>query len=173
MKIPRVSLLFGCWFVLIAANQFATVREKLAHPLYSLFLPSWTFFAPQPAATDYRILTRDWTTLEGPPGPWHVLDTVAPRPWYAFLVNRRQRFEKAVFDMGQELRIQGSDDRNRGSEQELSSYQMFAQYILSAVSREPEAMYTQFMVVQDPGHSTETVEPTVVFISAIHRLDSA
>lgn len=96
-----------------------------------------------------------------------VLDAVVLPPPYSLRESRRRRFETATIERGQGVRLHGTDDRHQGQEKERSSCCLFLHNASAAVSREPDATDTGFMVVTGPGRGDETATPTAAFVSVI------
>lgn len=96
-----------------------------------------------------------------------MLDAVALRSPYSLRESRRRRFETAIIDRGQGVRLHGTDDRHQGQEKERSSYCLFLHSVSAAVSREPDATDTGFMMVTGHCRGDETATPTAAFVSAI------
>ena len=93
----------GVWFLLSAVNQFSeweVARFLRRHDRLS-FLPRWTFFAPNPAQADLRLLWRD--EVPGVPQPWQEFRApFAPR-WRHWLFNPELVTHKALADLSGSL----------------------------------------------------------------------
>ena len=88
-----VAFALAMWLVLTVANQFEYARAKLgpilAHDVLGL-IPVWTFFAPRPGTSDYRIFFRG-KNARGESVPWAELElSEARKPWH-FLWNPHKR----------------------------------------------------------------------------------
>lgn len=103
---------FGGMLVITAAIQphgrklRRWVKER--DPCY--YLPTWTFFAPDPGVMDTRLVWRE-RLVDGTIGPWH--EAVAPCGGVRrALWNPTKRARKVIFDLGRmlESRAQRSED---------------------------------------------------------------
>lgn len=157
---------FGGWLAATVACQF---NSRLARALRRrdplLVIPQWTFFAPEPAVTDYHVLYRDEYS-DGTHSGWMEL-VLDPKPACRAVWNVHKRRSKALFDLVQGLLTLLADDP-RAEVKYTVGYVL----LLQAVSREPrgrEPARTQFVVVESSGY-TPSGPPRVVLRSEPHRL---
>ena len=92
------------WLGLAVGSQlsFATLTRLRRWDPFG-FIPSWHFFAPNPARFDTVILVRDVAGPVGetddPQSPWSVATVVHREHWYQPIFNPQRRIQKAVHDL--------------------------------------------------------------------------
>ncbi|MCC6438859.1 MAG: hypothetical protein IT196_27800 [Acidimicrobiales bacterium] len=163
-----LALVFGVWLLLTVLNQFrgwklmAPIRRR---DLFAL-VPSWTFFAPNPATQDVNVVIRD--DLGSSKSPWRELDELAPSRW-RWIWHPAKRPRKAVYDLAVSV---GELLRDRDIEPELYSYDLAYLALLNhACTRHgsPVSQRRQFMVLRSRGYRDDRA-PSIVFISWFHAL---
>ncbi len=164
-----LGLVFGVWLVLTVLNQFRKpdlLRVLRPFDPFAL-IPSWTFFAPNPAVNDVNLLVRD-ELGGGVKSPWREVDQLHPNPWRA-LWHPEKRTRKAVYDLSVSV---GELVRDTTIDPELYSYDLAYLLLLNHTSSQPRSALTtrrQFMVVRSRGYADDRA-PAVVFVSWFHRL---
>ena len=99
-----VAAVFVLWFFLSVLGQAqATQRHRSRFQWVRRWdwfnlIPTWTFFAPRPAWTDYYLLYRDKLT-DGRLTPWTEVILIQDRRWWHFLWNPAKHERKALVDM--------------------------------------------------------------------------
>lgn len=161
-----IAALFAVWLVLSLIAQLPG-RPAAWIRTWDPFgvIPSWSFFAPNPARTDPHLLYRH-SLANGAVTGW--TEAFVWRPvWYRFLWNPDRRAEKAISDATSSLQR-----RTKPLGVRLSVPYLL---LLEHVSRLPsprEAVAVQFALMGSwgPGASQE---PFVRFVSDTHPLDAA
>lgn len=133
-----------------------------------MFVPNWNFFAPQPAASDYRIVYLDSNSDKPGDGKWAAVESGNGHTIWSSLFNRDQRWDKACFDICQELLSLAKKSEDAISIQRQSCYQLIITYLLERAPHTPGTTHVQFLVVEDPGYENDTATPSIVFTSAVH-----
>lgn len=132
-------------------------------------VPRWTFFAPNPASSDYHLLYRD-RLADGRLTEWRRALARRPKSVLVMLLNPQKRRQKAISDFGRSFNR--SNRRARGSVRALQlsmSYIALLHYVAHAAPHADGAVETQFAVVQTFGFLPER-ERRVVMHSALHAL---
>jgi hypothetical protein len=131
------------------------------------YIPTWTFFAPNPGVNDTRVLWRE-QLVDGSVSHWH--EVVPPNGRLSRAIwNPSKRARKAVTDCGpMVVRLVA---RNKGSKLPLLSlpYLMLVQYI-SALPGSPLGVARQFTVINTQG-ADESGDGhfQLLFVSHWHR----
>lgn len=92
--------IFGTWFVLTVICQFTglrLVRLIRGHDYFGV-IPTWTFFAPNPAVQDFTLVFRDQDAARRF-GEWKVLTYSPPSKAVRWIWNPDKRRSKVVHDM--------------------------------------------------------------------------
>lgn len=160
-----IAALFAVWLVL---SLIAQLPGRPAEWIRSLdpfgVLPSWSFFAPNPARTDSHLLYRH-RLANGDVTPW--TEAFVWRPvWYRFLWNPDRRAEKAISDATSSLQRHTQALGVRLSIPYL--------LLLEHVSHLPSphgAVAVQFALMGSWGPDASR-EPFVRFVSDTHPLDT-
>jgi hypothetical protein len=156
------------WFALSVLNQFrrgALIRPIKRRDACSL-IPVWTFFAPRPGVTDFNLLYRD-RSIDGACGPWQEFTPPAPGGLKG-LWNPGKRVRKGITDMCNTLLRIATQRPGKRMYVQLP-YLTLLHYVCDA-PRTPLSHLRQFAVVRTYGFHTDR-EPTVLFVSALHRLE--
>jgi hypothetical protein len=133
------------------------------------FVPTWTFFGPQPATTDFEYLYRD-KLADGSTTPWVTIDFFQERRWSHLLFHFNRRTEKAVFDIAQELRHMAHAGLPIERLQLSPGYLSMLNYITNHVEHPLDAEQTQFMIATNPGYDLDREDPALVLASGFHSL---
>lgn len=89
----------GGWLIASAINQLPhRFRPSLSQWDPLGLLPAWSFFAPTPGTSDYRLAIRD---IEGSDGwtAWREVEMYAPPIWIRAVWNPGKLETKALFDL--------------------------------------------------------------------------
>jgi hypothetical protein len=161
------------WLILSVFAQFSKSKYILQIKLHDHFalLPLWTFFAPNPGVTDYRLLYRD-TFFDGQITPWKEVELSGTSPVNA-IWNPEKRSRKTIVDSCQIL-FQILSNTNANSALVSNSVLVSMPYltILCYVMNMPRnnlCEYRQFLICSTYGFYTSK-EPDILFISQTHRM---
>jgi hypothetical protein len=147
----------------------AWVRTVKYHDIVA-FVPSWTFFAPNPGTTDTRVLWRE-CTVDGAVSPWH--DLLPPTGGLLRAVwNPLKRQHKLLTDTGP--MVVRAALRNPTSDAVLVGlpYLLLLNRVMSLPSS-TLAVSRQFLVVQTRHDGVEDEDIQPLFASRWHRLEHA
>lgn len=161
-----IAALFAVWFVLSLIAQFpgkpaGWIRARDPFGI----IPSWSFFAPNPARTDPHLLYRH-SLADGTVTDW--TEAFVWRPvWYRFLWNPDRRAEKAISDATSSLQR-----RTHALGVRLSIPYLLLLEHVSHLPSPRDAVAVQFALMGSwgPGASRE---PFVRFVSDTHPLDAS
>jgi hypothetical protein len=161
-----IAALFAVWLVLslIAQLPGRSADWIRARDPFGL-VPSWSFFAPNPARTDAHLLYRH-SLADGAVTDW--TEAFVWRPvWYRFLWNPDRRAEKAISDATSSLQR-----RTHAAGVQLSiSYLLLLEHV-SHLPCPRGAVAVQFVLMGSWGPSASR-EPFVRFVSDTHPLGAA
>jgi hypothetical protein len=131
-------------------------------------VPWWSLFAPNPVASDFRLMFRD-RLRDGSLTEWRNVDCDARRV-IPLLWKTRTRRHKATFDFCSRL----TQIRNRrGEVAAVASVPYMALLNLTvSISRPLEAVETQFAIAEIEGYHLATPVARVVFVSRLHSLET-
>ena len=165
-----VAVIFGAWLAATVVNQFspgwwARVKERDHFAL----VPKWTFFAPNPARTDFHLFYRD--VLDGDAvGEWCEIPFVPPRtPALRGVWHPAKRQKKVFIDAVRAIvEFAGKIDGEPYAVKVSIPYLILLNYV-AALPRGPEVRGRQFMVSETYGWFAGR-EPRLVFRSDAHRV---
>jgi hypothetical protein len=165
-----IIVVLGIWLFLSIIAQFRGIKWiKWVKDKDSLALiPSWTFFAPNPGVTDYKLLYRD-RLFNGQFNNWKE---VAHRnnSILNFIWNPDKRRQKAIADSCRSL----LQTANKNSENKaiLSSapYLTIMAYIMN-MPKNSLYEYRLFLIVRTFGYISSK-PPDILFLSYLHKLSS-
>lgn len=169
-RLVALAAIFVVWWVISACNQFrsgdVTLRLRRHIPLG--LIPLWTFFAPNPARADSRLVWRE--ERNGQWGGWQELHYGFAPTASRWLVNPELIENKAVADLVSSLlRVRPElDDRSAL----LSSPYVT---LLSLVVRQPrpaDCSSIQFAIVRT-SRAAVARRVDVAFVSEVHGLAGA
>ena len=159
-------VVFSVWFLLTVAFQKDNKLRRLTTRFDRFTLiPKWSFFTPDPGATNYHFVYRS-RDEETSASPWLEL-TLSPRGMFYALWNPRKRYREGMIELFQLLALASSSHST-------DRLQYTAPYvILLDVARKrlgdslsTRAFY-QFALVETRGPSAASV-PLVRFYSLTH-----
>jgi hypothetical protein len=157
-------------FTQLPGNGFGRVRE------FDLFavVPSWRFFAPRPATTDYHLFCRGLSE-DGTTSSWEDVHPPVNRSAMHAVWFPSHRTQKALFDvMTDLLSVFRSVDGSSVNDQ--PSYKVLERYVLQVAVRHRVLRLhdaVQFCIATSAGYD-ESVEPSVLFVSRrIGRTDAS
>lgn len=157
------------WLLFSFLNQFdfAFFKKSIAAHDRCFLLPRYTFFAPNPGCTDYRLLYRDFASDDQPSG-WKEILIVRKRSWVDAVWNPEKRLSKGLFDLSQALLMVRREFEDPAVLMTSVPYVALAHYV-DCLPREQSVKYRQFMVAQSHGYFAETAPETLV-ISGVHNV---
>jgi hypothetical protein len=162
-----VTTVLILWFLACVVAQLPGKPSQTIRHFDPLgFLPSWSFFAPRPAQSDFHILYRDFMRT-GSVTEWREVIRPLWRPWYSFAWNPEKRQKKALFDAINVLLRDETKDHLRLLPLELP-YLLLLQHI-SGRPHSVGAHATQFLIMNSSA-TGEIREPKALLISAVHEL---
>ncbi len=166
-RLIAMAAVFAAWWTISACNQFRsgawTLRLRRHIPLG--LIPLWTFFAPNPAQSDSRVVWRE--EHDGEWSGWQELHFgFAPR-LTRWLVNPEITLNKAITDLVGSL-LQARAEWGDRSALLNSAYVMLLSIVL-AQPRQTGCSSVQFAVVRtSAGALARRLD--VVFLSEIHAV---
>ena len=145
-------------------RYFPSLWDRI--PLLSNFIPSWSFFAPNPYQSDYHILFRT-VSVDGEVGEWkQAYQHAALRRFYAFIWNPNKWFLKASVDIAIDLLKVSTAVQDKKRICLSLPYLSILNYV-QALSRDPAAAKAQFVIMSQAIDG----EPEVCFLSETHPLE--
>lgn len=163
-----LALIYGLWLCFTIVYQFpGRAQAWLGRWDFLGLLPSWSFFAPNPGTTDYRLVYCD-STAAGLQAEWKEVLIYSPKPW-RLVWNPSKHASKAFTDICQSLFATQDAIGDDVSKLQLTWPYMA---ILGFVVKQPvQVDFTrrQFAILATRGHE-EPREIVPLFVSALHRL---
>jgi hypothetical protein len=161
-----ISIVFAAWWVISAFNQFysgAWTRRLRGHIPLNL-IPLWTFFAPNPARADTRIVWR----LEDADGwrGWREMYFGFSPQWRRWIINPELILNKAINDLVSSLAANRDDPSGRGVLFSSGYLTLLSLVAAEAVSERHKAV--QFAVVRTAAGAVER-NLNIVFVSEAHE----
>lgn len=172
LRLIVMIILGGLLVLTILAQLKIEVIDRFCQQYMLGIIPKWTFFAPKPGVTDFRISYRCFTGVNESTGLVPVFEEFFHRPFYAFIWNPNKRLKKAVFDMSVELAtmLEQNHHKNNNYYIEISLPYLL---ILSYVSSLPQVqLYSkvQFVISLSSYHAGEE-KLQLMYTSNIHSLN--
>jgi hypothetical protein len=165
LRVVALAVVLAAWWTLSALNQFRsgawTVGARRYIPL--ALVPLWTFFAPNPARSDSRLVWRD--EVDGRWGAWEELHFGFAPVHRRWLFNPELIENKAVSDLSGALLSLAAEFGPRGFLL-TSSYVALLSVLLSQSSA-PSRTGIQFAVVRT-NIALEKRRLDVAFVSEVH-----
>lgn len=164
-----VGLLLTTWLILTVASHLPIVNvfvfRHIRFGRWGGLIPSWAFFAPQPARKDYTLLYRELYD-SGDLSSWYeVSPSVHQRSILTALWNPESRPKKALSDaISYLIRLA----RKQGTEHQsliISIPYLLLLNRISQIPHGPGVSRRQFLVVS---YSRTAPEPEIVFLSYMH-----
>ncbi|MCQ4040794.1 hypothetical protein ACFOSC_08730 [Streptantibioticus rubrisoli] len=165
-----VAVVLALWLLLTVVGALPRTGGALRKRIPAWFaplLPSWTFFAPNPATKDKVQMYRD-ILANGSVSP---LRLVLPEG------GARGRAGKALFDAASHLtqgaargREEEPDTRVRDARLMIGTPYLLLLNRAAAAPHDAAAVAFEFVIVHA---SLREEDPQVVFVSAVHRLETA
>lgn len=133
-------------------------------------IPSWTFFAPIPGTSDYRVVFRDFCESDIC-SSWAEIDLYSTRRFFRWIWHPAKHRQKCITDTIQflmtELGRRHSDDSDDGIILSWGYLQLLR--LVNESPRSDESTFRQFAIVSTKGFK-EPRNMNVVYISRRHRL---
>jgi hypothetical protein len=163
-----IIVTLGIWFFLSIIAQFRGIKliKWIIDRDPFAFIPSWTFFAPNPGVTDYQILYRDKLS-DGQFSNWKEIPFRNHSILHSIL-NSEKRRRKAIANCCIALlQIPNKDLKNKAI---LSSapYLTILSYIMS-MPMNSISVYRQFLIARSFGYISSKPQD-ILFISDLHNL---
>lgn len=164
-----LAALFSGWLIVTIVCQFPQHRvSRFFKRLdYCAVIPTWTFFAPNPAVQDFTLLYRD-KDRAGDLTSWKVFDYSPPSPLVRWLWNPGKRRSKVIHDMATVWLLML--DRDPSSDAYLLSVPYLCLLHQASVIPRCEApVATQIAIASV--HSHESEKPAeILVVSPFHRI---
>jgi hypothetical protein len=162
------AALFGVWFLLTILIQFPNPIGKTC-AIYDVFaiVPSWTFFAPNPALVDYHIVYRCRLSTGNCTAFKEVRSCKHQRRLIDGAWNPNRRYIKAMHDLISEL-VALSRELTESEIKFSTPYLTLANFILAS-SVEQHTQSCQFAIIVSYGFASSE-EPSLLFLSEFHSV---
>ena len=161
-------LVLAGWLILSILAQFSQHKWVRWFKYYDIFalIPVWTFFAPNPGVTDFRLLYRD-KLFDGQYTPWKEVE-YSDSSLFCTIWNPDKRRQKAIVDNC--IFLLQDIGRNIKNKSILVStpYLVILTYVM-AMPRSSLSEYRQFLIGRTFGYHTSK-EPEILFISHPHKI---
>jgi hypothetical protein len=169
MLAELIGLFLTVWLLLSILNQFSfSFIKKITQHDKCALLPRWTFFAPNPGCTDFRLVYRTFDEQELP-SAWKEVCMVRERAWSDAIWNPDKRLLKAVVDLAQALLAIRRTYDDPTVLITSFPYVVLAHYLDCQPRLDPSAKSWQFMVIQTHGVFTES-SPDLLIRSKVHNV---
>jgi hypothetical protein len=157
------------WLILSAIHQFSfdCINKLVGRYDRFMLMPRYTFFAPNPGSTDYRLLIRDFRS-ENEPSAWQEIPLVRKRSLLDAFWNPDKRRSKGLFDLAQSLMQVRRESENPSVLMTSVPYIALLHFI-DRLPREGTVRQRQFMVVQTYGIYPQS-GPEVLITSGVHNV---
>ena len=171
MTIWTIITSVACGALLLITVATQGVRWRWASWIKSrdacAYIPAWTFFAPNPAVTDTRVLWRE-QFADGGISQWHEM--VPPQSnAMRMLWNPKKRARKAISDCAPMVVQLISRDQKSPLPMLSLPYLMLVQHI-AGIPGSPLSLARQFTVINTQGaDNAEDATLSFLFISHWHR----
>jgi len=156
------------WLFLSVLNQFSFpfMNAVTQYDRWAL-LPRWTFFAPNPGCTDFRLVYRTFDAQDQP-SPWREVSMVRERALLDAIWNPDKRRSKALVDLTQALLLARRKCDEPAVLMTSFSYVAIAHYIDRLPRLQESAQSWQFLVLQTHGIFAEST-PDILIRSGVHN----
>jgi hypothetical protein len=155
------------WLICSAVNQFSLkwFSKHVTQYDHFMLLPRWTFFAPNPGCTDYRLLYRNYDEDERP-SEWCEVPVVRRRSLLDALWNPDKRRSKGIYDLVQSL-MQIRRDIDEPAVLMTSIPYVALAHFIDQLPRDENVQRRQFIIVQTHGIYAHA-GPDVLITSGVH-----
>jgi hypothetical protein len=160
---------FGAMLIVTAAIQPTRWRSVVKDRDPCGYVPTWTFFAPDPGVSDVRLLWRE-RLVDGTVGPWHEAVPQATGVKRA-LWNPTKRARKVASEGWRmiERRRLGRQRSDEGVLELSLAYLMILQHV-GGICRSPLGVARQFAIVTSRGADNADGPFEVQHVSCWHEL---
>lgn len=166
-----VSAATVIWLVLTISAQLSfSILTRLRRWDPFGFIPSWHFFAPNPARFDTVILMREFAASESDTNrgeiPWSIVAILYDERWYHPFFNPQRRIQKAVHDLQNSIGNM-ADHHSPEAICKSAPVQALFRYAWQKnfESSPSSGMHTKQFAIVRIEHARATPEARVVFVS--------
>ncbi len=155
------------WLLATIAYQNSPLRPLLARFDVFKILPSWSFFAPNPATRDSHIVIRD-LLIDGTLSAWRPISFFPRREMLHVVWHPAKRPRKILRDASKSIKLTHRRSNSKGVVQCSLPYLIILHYCNLQGPRAWNAVARQFAVVETSGREGRRI--WITFISGFHRL---
>jgi hypothetical protein len=152
------------WLLATIAYQGGPFREIISRLDRLKLLPSWSFFAPNPATRDSHIVLRD-LLKDGRYSNWAPVSTFPSRDLLQVLWHPAKRPQKILRDASKSVILTCRRSESKGVVQCSLPYLLILHYCIQH-TRPENAVARQFAVVETSGRESRRI--WITFISDLH-----
>lgn len=166
-----LASIFIAWFIASILNQFQQLTwfHRIRKRDHFSLLPAWTFFAPNPGRSDYRLVYRD-KRANGSVTQWREIPVTEPRRRHSFVWNPEKRGKKVLGDIVASCATTIPPETRFNARPVMLTLSYII--VLNAVcqhDRTPDVTHRQFLIVETAGfRRTET--PRILLRSDFHAM---
>ena len=159
-----VCIGFATHLILTLYSQFPvdSISRTRAKDDFSL-IPTWRFFAPSPARSDFVLFYR---VRNSEFGDWVELTPTPKRHWYHAVWDPTHRNQKAIFDAMASM-LKAFPFMDGLSIHSLGAYKEIEQYVAKSADINgliKPGSQIQFCILGVSGYD-ESIQPTILFVS--------
>ena len=164
-----VGILLGVWLLFTLASNIpqlgALIFRYVKLGNLASLIPSWTFFAPNPADRDYALFYRERFN-SGDLSPWHeVLSSATPRSLTTAFWNPDSRLKKAISDAASVMLRFARSAGDAKMSLFLSVPYLLVLNRISEIPKGPGVTGRQFLLAR---HSRLQENPAIIVLSNLH-----
>ena len=164
-----VVVALSAWLVLSALNQLPLRwMGRIKRRDYFGLIPRWTFFAPNPANTDYQLYYRD-RLRDGRLTDWREAPVRGEKPLRVAVWNPEKRRQKALSDFMRSIARSLRNAKGDADTLQLNLGYIALLHFTSNSPHDAESVTTQFAVWQTYGFRPSR-KPRLVMHSRFHAL---
>ncbi|MDN3505929.1 MAG: hypothetical protein P0S96_01715 [Simkaniaceae bacterium] len=135
-------------------------------PIFSHYIPSWSFFAPTPYEADYYVLYRT-ISKTNETSPWkQAYQIESSRPFFSLFWNPDKLFLKGVIDIAIDLLNVSTTEKNEKRICLSLPYLHLLKFVESLVINKASINKIQFMIMTN----VQTEESKLAFLSETHPI---
>ena len=153
------------WLLATIAYQYAFFRRVLARFDRFEILPSWSFFAPNPATRDSHIVVRD-LLQDGTASAWSPITYFPTRTPMHAVWHPAKRPRKILRDASKAIKRTQQRAASKAVVQCSLPYLLILRYCMIKPARLPNAVARQFAIVETSGRENRRI--WITFISDFH-----
>jgi len=154
------------WLVATIAYQYPAFRPGLGRLDVLKILPSWSFFAPNPANRDSHIVVRD-LLVDGTASAWSPVSYFATRTAVHAIWHPDKRPRKILRDASKSIKQTWLRCESKGVVQCSLPYLMVLNYCMTHRPRPTNGVARQFAIVETSGREERRM--WITFLSDFHR----